>query len=171
MASRQCRIHFLAQLGYNHTPLTKPCHSLLLCTFLLASAKFTFLKAFLYLLNPLFLLSPSHSIPNTLTTIHPLNQSTVIHPFHMKKPFQRTFIYSLIYCFLHTTQLPNAFIPHFINSSHTYHAPKILHLNTLYFRSTPLIPDHRLTTIPVSYTHLRAHETPEHLVCRLLLEK
>src|SRR5678815_3711537 len=23
--------------------------------------------------------------------------------------------------------------------------------------------------IPVSYTHLRAHETPEHLVCRLLL--
>ena len=24
---------------------------------------------------------------------------------------------------------------------------------------------------PVSYTHLRAHETPEHLVCRLMLEK
>src|SRR5674536_337830 len=28
-----------------------------------------------------------------------------------------------------------------------------------------------LGRIPVSYTHLRAHETPEHLVCRLLLEK
>src|SRR5678816_4361480 len=27
------------------------------------------------------------------------------------------------------------------------------------------------TLVPVSYTHLRAHETPEHLVCRLLLEK
>src|SRR5678815_5423826 len=27
-----------------------------------------------------------------------------------------------------------------------------------------------LGLIPVSYTHLRAHETPEHLVCRLLLE-
>eukprot|EP01017_Pseudomicrothorax_dubius_P003933 TRINITY_DN10686_c0_g3_i1.p1 TRINITY_DN10686_c0_g3~~TRINITY_DN10686_c0_g3_i1.p1 ORF type:complete len:431 (-),score=24.52 TRINITY_DN10686_c0_g3_i1:26-1318(-) len=26
-------------------------------------------------------------------------------------------------------------------------------------------------SLPVSYTHLRAHETPEHLVCRLLLEK
>src|SRR5678815_2852930 len=25
------------------------------------------------------------------------------------------------------------------------------------------------STDPVSYTHLRAHETPEHLVCRLLL--
>ena len=25
--------------------------------------------------------------------------------------------------------------------------------------------------LTVSYTHLRAHETPEHLVCRLLLEK
>src|SRR5678815_1942339 len=27
------------------------------------------------------------------------------------------------------------------------------------------------TMMTVSYTHLRAHETPEHLVCRLLLEK
>eukprot|EP00658_Telonema_sp_P-2_P063467 TRINITY_DN52200_c0_g1_i1.p1 TRINITY_DN52200_c0_g1~~TRINITY_DN52200_c0_g1_i1.p1 ORF type:complete len:105 (+),score=31.09 TRINITY_DN52200_c0_g1_i1:193-507(+) len=27
------------------------------------------------------------------------------------------------------------------------------------------------SSFPVSYTHLRAHETPEHLVCRLLLEK
>eukprot|EP00658_Telonema_sp_P-2_P027864 TRINITY_DN21454_c0_g1_i1.p2 TRINITY_DN21454_c0_g1~~TRINITY_DN21454_c0_g1_i1.p2 ORF type:complete len:141 (+),score=49.26 TRINITY_DN21454_c0_g1_i1:198-620(+) len=27
------------------------------------------------------------------------------------------------------------------------------------------------TQLAVSYTHLRAHETPEHLVCRLLLEK
>src|SRR5678816_3345658 len=27
-----------------------------------------------------------------------------------------------------------------------------------------------LTLSAVSYTHLRAHETPEHLVCRLLLE-
>src|SRR5678816_2898934 len=27
------------------------------------------------------------------------------------------------------------------------------------------------TFLSVSYTHLRAHETPEHLVCRLLLEK
>eukprot|EP00658_Telonema_sp_P-2_P063454 TRINITY_DN5218_c0_g1_i1.p1 TRINITY_DN5218_c0_g1~~TRINITY_DN5218_c0_g1_i1.p1 ORF type:complete len:122 (-),score=34.39 TRINITY_DN5218_c0_g1_i1:59-424(-) len=29
----------------------------------------------------------------------------------------------------------------------------------------------RTLSKPVSYTHLRAHETPEHLVCRLLLEK
>src|SRR5678815_5827989 len=28
-----------------------------------------------------------------------------------------------------------------------------------------------INILPVSYTHLRAHETPEHLVCRLLLEK
>src|SRR5678815_6186489 len=27
------------------------------------------------------------------------------------------------------------------------------------------------SALAVSYTHLRAHETPEHLVCRLLLEK
>src|SRR5678815_345534 len=34
----------------------------------------------------------------------------------------------------------------------------------------PPNPDDGNST-PVSYTHLRAHETPEHLVCRLLLEK
>eukprot|EP00658_Telonema_sp_P-2_P001017 TRINITY_DN10376_c0_g1_i3.p1 TRINITY_DN10376_c0_g1~~TRINITY_DN10376_c0_g1_i3.p1 ORF type:complete len:120 (+),score=24.79 TRINITY_DN10376_c0_g1_i3:84-443(+) len=32
-------------------------------------------------------------------------------------------------------------------------------------------PDTGSSIMPVSYTHLRAHETPEHLVCRLLLEK
>eukprot|EP00658_Telonema_sp_P-2_P043649 TRINITY_DN31562_c0_g1_i1.p1 TRINITY_DN31562_c0_g1~~TRINITY_DN31562_c0_g1_i1.p1 ORF type:complete len:190 (-),score=49.33 TRINITY_DN31562_c0_g1_i1:91-660(-) len=31
--------------------------------------------------------------------------------------------------------------------------------------------DQQTPTTTVSYTHLRAHETPEHLVCRLLLEK
>src|SRR5678816_329027 len=31
------------------------------------------------------------------------------------------------------------------------------------------IPANGYATRPVSYTHLRAHETPEHLVCRLLL--
>src|SRR5678816_4802129 len=40
----------------------------------------------------------------------------------------------------------------------------------------PSAPSRRSTTrtfisTAVSYTHLRAHETPEHLVCRLLLEK
>ena len=44
-------------------------------------------------------------------------------------------------------------------------------------RKGNILPVHlEPTTIPlslksVSYTHLRAHETPEHLVCRLLLEK
>eukprot|EP00658_Telonema_sp_P-2_P074811 TRINITY_DN64106_c0_g1_i2.p1 TRINITY_DN64106_c0_g1~~TRINITY_DN64106_c0_g1_i2.p1 ORF type:complete len:216 (+),score=58.53 TRINITY_DN64106_c0_g1_i2:163-810(+) len=32
-------------------------------------------------------------------------------------------------------------------------------------------PDREIPHGSVSYTHLRAHETPEHLVCRLLLEK
>src|SRR5680860_1781867 len=30
---------------------------------------------------------------------------------------------------------------------------------------------HTSTILPVSYTHLRAHETDSYLVCRLLLEK
>ena len=33
------------------------------------------------------------------------------------------------------------------------------------------VADRRFKATAVSYTHLRAHETPEHLVCRLLLEK
>src|SRR5678815_2908872 len=37
-------------------------------------------------------------------------------------------------------------------------------------RPTENLAAHNLY-LPVSYTHLRAHETPEHLVCRLLLEK
>ena len=37
--------------------------------------------------------------------------------------------------------------------------------------SFPSFEMKELTEDTVSYTHLRAHETPEHLVCRLLLEK
>ena len=36
---------------------------------------------------------------------------------------------------------------------------------------TKVFPTRSHTVAAVSYTHLRAHETPEHLVCRLLLEK
>src|SRR5678815_3719135 len=32
----------------------------------------------------------------------------------------------------------------------------------------PIYDAGHLAMVPVSYTHLRAHETPEHLVCRLL---
>src|SRR5665647_3879903 len=35
----------------------------------------------------------------------------------------------------------------------------------------PIINGRAYTTTPVSYTHLRAHETDSYLVCRLLLEK
>src|SRR5678815_1707659 len=37
--------------------------------------------------------------------------------------------------------------------------------------TTPSLANTFAYIVPVSYTHLRAHETPEHLVCRLLLEK
>src|SRR5678815_4337187 len=35
-------------------------------------------------------------------------------------------------------------------------------------RLAPAVGLHAENAVPVSYTHLRAHETPEHLVCRLL---
>eukprot|EP00658_Telonema_sp_P-2_P042019 TRINITY_DN30113_c0_g1_i1.p1 TRINITY_DN30113_c0_g1~~TRINITY_DN30113_c0_g1_i1.p1 ORF type:complete len:161 (+),score=20.41 TRINITY_DN30113_c0_g1_i1:118-600(+) len=40
-----------------------------------------------------------------------------------------------------------------------------------FLHTLPSLLVSRNNTGPVSYTHLRAHETPEHLVCRLLLEK
>ena len=46
---------------------------------------------------------------------------------------------------------------------------KIILRNSPEFRTKVTIEAKRL--IPVSYTHLRAHETSAHLVCRLLLEK
>ena len=46
----------------------------------------------------------------------------------------------------------------------------IRYITTPKIHKDPL-PGGRKVTRPVSYTHLRAHETPEHLVCRLLLEK
>eukprot|EP00658_Telonema_sp_P-2_P038911 TRINITY_DN27836_c0_g1_i1.p1 TRINITY_DN27836_c0_g1~~TRINITY_DN27836_c0_g1_i1.p1 ORF type:complete len:214 (-),score=56.39 TRINITY_DN27836_c0_g1_i1:57-698(-) len=38
-------------------------------------------------------------------------------------------------------------------------------------RKLPCVTQFQRRDEAVSYTHLRAHETPEHLVCRLLLEK
>src|SRR5678815_4339882 len=40
---------------------------------------------------------------------------------------------------------------------------------SLFFTKQEVCGENNIVT--VSYTHLRAHETPEHLVCRLLLEK
>src|SRR5678815_5487633 len=121
MVDRQCKGLSLGPGGPQPYPLTIPRHSLLLYTFLLASTKLTFLSckhSFTDSIHFFFGL-PAGRFQNTLATIHPLNQPTIIHPFHMTKPSQHTFIYSLIYPFLHTTQLSNKFIPHFINSSHT----------------------------------------------------
>src|SRR5674536_287569 len=39
------------------------------------------------------------------------------------------------------------------------------------YRRRAALSDQPFRLASVSYTHLRAHETPEHLVCRLLLEK
>src|SRR5678816_1645068 len=46
-----------------------------------------------------------------------------------------------------------------------------LHTKPMLFRKIFGVPGAGACVAPVSYTHLRAHETPEHLVCRLLLAK
>src|SRR5678815_5854555 len=65
----------------------------------------------------------------------------------------------------------------------SYHAPFFSPLPNSHFSPSdiPLLTQSTFSSVsqpvgsqhthPVSYTHLRAHETPEHLVCRLLLEK
>ena len=46
-----------------------------------------------------------------------------------------------------------------------------IHLELELPKKSLSLADLGYTKDAVSYTHLRAHETPEHLVCRLLLEK
>src|SRR5450759_4799384 len=56
----------------------------------------------------------------------------------------------------------------------THYAPCTKHyslLITRYLYIHNLVAGRRDLSIPVSYTHLRAHETRHDLVCRLLLEK
>src|SRR5678815_4009154 len=98
MVNRQCKGSSLGPGGPQPCPHTKPRHSHLSCTFsCLCQTHISLLQTFVHRLNPLSLRSPSRSVPNTLSTIHPLNQPTIIHSFHMTKPSQHTFIYSLIY--------------------------------------------------------------------------
>eukprot|EP00658_Telonema_sp_P-2_P043677 TRINITY_DN31587_c0_g1_i1.p2 TRINITY_DN31587_c0_g1~~TRINITY_DN31587_c0_g1_i1.p2 ORF type:complete len:146 (+),score=22.85 TRINITY_DN31587_c0_g1_i1:153-590(+) len=67
----------------------------------------------------------------------------------------------------------------FAPPSAAFGGPTIMDINSGFVRSSEgpvqnmYQPQDRagFTQEPVSYTHLRAHETPEHLVCRLLLEK
>eukprot|EP00658_Telonema_sp_P-2_P066721 TRINITY_DN55688_c0_g1_i2.p1 TRINITY_DN55688_c0_g1~~TRINITY_DN55688_c0_g1_i2.p1 ORF type:complete len:224 (-),score=50.71 TRINITY_DN55688_c0_g1_i2:4-675(-) len=51
------------------------------------------------------------------------------------------------------------------------YANLFVHIRTVPEQLTLAAPFSGITPRTVSYTHLRAHETPEHLVCRLLLEK
>src|SRR5678815_5053293 len=56
-----------------------------------------------------------------------------------------------------------------INAVHTAHIDRH-HLVAFGIGAFGERRDAASRTEAVSYTHLRAHETPEHLVCRLLLE-
>eukprot|EP00658_Telonema_sp_P-2_P062363 TRINITY_DN51024_c0_g1_i1.p1 TRINITY_DN51024_c0_g1~~TRINITY_DN51024_c0_g1_i1.p1 ORF type:complete len:135 (+),score=34.41 TRINITY_DN51024_c0_g1_i1:105-509(+) len=49
--------------------------------------------------------------------------------------------------------------------------PKGNTLQKAILQEGPKALEQLMQIVAVSYTHLRAHETPEHLVCRLLLEK
>src|SRR5678816_4627754 len=54
----------------------------------------------------------------------------------------------------------------------TCHNDRAKTANVTFENMTPAsIAEHPDVYETVSYTHLRAHETPEHLVCSLLLEK
>ncbi len=49
-------------------------------------------------------------------------------------------------------------------------APQVEYLRAL-LQCEPIIEDLPKRDVIVSYTHLRAHETAEHVVCRLLCDK
>src|SRR5678816_3274376 len=106
-ASRQCGVHPLNKTS-NYTSLQKPeIHSYYAPFFSPLPNSHSSPPGIPLLTQSTFSSSPNRSIPNTLTAIHPFNQPTIIHPFHMTKPSQCTLVYSLIYSFLHTTKPPN----------------------------------------------------------------
>src|SRR5678816_3530547 len=102
MVDRQCKGSSLGPGGPQPYPLTIPRHSFLLYTFLLAFTKLTFLS-FRYSFTDSIHFSfglPAGRFPTHSPLYIRLTNPTIIHPFHMTKPSQSTFIYSLIYQFL-----------------------------------------------------------------------
>jgi len=59
----------------------------------------------------------------------------------------------------------------FVGSSKSARAPRRAAATESLRHITASVPGLEGDPLPVSYTHLRAHETSLHLVCRLLLEK
>eukprot|EP00658_Telonema_sp_P-2_P059347 TRINITY_DN48208_c0_g1_i1.p1 TRINITY_DN48208_c0_g1~~TRINITY_DN48208_c0_g1_i1.p1 ORF type:complete len:109 (+),score=12.94 TRINITY_DN48208_c0_g1_i1:68-394(+) len=73
---------------------------------------------------------------------------------------------------VHAVLIASVFGTYFWLTSHIHESESIKHLPPP--PCAPPAPSREAlstTVTTVSYTHLRAHETPEHLVCRLLLEK
>src|SRR5678815_345909 len=77
-------------------------------------------------------------------------------------PRSKLFIFFL-YCTCNFICPPRSL---FLSGTHSFYPQRIS--RTCFHFFFKILP---LSFYTVSYTHLRAHETPEHLVCRLLLEK
>ena len=60
---------------------------------------------------------------------------------------------------------------HFSLGSQNSEYPRIFRVTGANRNARKLLSTDLVNTKPVSYTHLRAHETRSNLVCRLLLEK
>src|SRR5678815_5124346 len=76
-------------------------------------------------------------------------------------------------CGCHTTRTAPRLCPRLSTSPDSLARPRVDLIPGLsrQSRGSPAHPARPSYLRSVSYTHLRAHETPEHLVCRLLLEK
>src|SRR5678815_4307851 len=83
MVNRQCKGSSPGPGGPQPCPHTKPppFSPIMHLYSRLCQTHIFLLQTFVHRLNPLSLRSPSQSVPNTLSTIHPLNQPTIIHPF------------------------------------------------------------------------------------------
>src|SRR5678816_3948376 len=150
MVNRQCKGSSPGPGGPQPCPHTKPRQSPLSCTFILASAKLTFLPF-------------RHSFPDSTHSLLglPAGQFPTHSPLYIRLTNRLSFILSICPNHLNILSFILSFTPFF-----TPHHSLIRSFLTLLILFTPSMP-----LRSVSYTHLRAHETPEHLVCRLLLEK
>src|SRR5674536_339628 len=101
-----------------------------------------------------------------------LNVSLFLSLIHISEPTRLLSISYVFFCFLIIRRPPRSTLSSSSAASDVYKRQLLEYIRlNLRFVFPRVTKNAECKFIPVSYTHLRAHETPEHLVCRLLLEK
>ena len=134
---------FIPQATPHSFPLTKPHHTLLSCTILIACLTYKplFVNQSFTVSIQLFLDLPTkrllaHSPSKVLLAINPF----ILHYLHISEPSEHTFNIPFVYTLRHSAQLPYLCIQDFIHSPDAQQTYEVLHLYSPSSRSLLLLP-------------------------------